>query len=195
MLAQQLGVSHIPVREALRRLETEGLIEMRPARRAIVRPMNRRDVEGIYRLRKMIEPALAQLNSELLTTADFATLGQLLEIYSDPDQSVEAEIEAHEEFHLRLVSPAASEWDLRILNYIWNANRRYARLLFNPADREVRARLDRKHHQLLTAAKSRSPERLGKALLQHLEANEKALIKAIGNDFNGVASTRAAAAR
>lgn len=185
MLAEQLGVSHIPVREALRRLESEGLVTMRPARRAIVRPMNRRDVEGIYRLRKMIEPALARLNCELLTPEDIDKLEELLSIYGNDDAGVEDEITAHEEFHLKLITPAASEWDLRILTYVWNANRRYARLLFDPADRDVRERLGRKHHQLLSAARSRSADRLGAALLRHLEDNEKALLKAIGDDEGG----------
>jgi DNA-binding GntR family transcriptional regulator len=180
MLADQLGVSHIPVREALRRLETEGLITMRPARQAVVRPMDRHDVEGIYRLRKLIEPALAQLSCELLSTEELDRLDELLTIYGHPEASVEEEITAHEEFHLRLVKPAASEWDLRVLAYVWNANRRYARLLFDPADRQVRERLDRLHHALLAAARSGSPERLEKALYQHLEHNEKALVKAVG---------------
>jgi DNA-binding GntR family transcriptional regulator len=185
MLAEQLGVSHIPVREALRRLESEGLVTMRPARRAIVRPMNRHDVEGIYRLRKMIEPALARLNCELLTAEDLAKLEELLAIYSNEDAGIEDEIMAHEAFHLRLITPAASEWDQRILAYVWNANRRYARLLFDPANREARQRLGRKHHRLLSPAKSRSPDRLGAALLRHLEENEKSLLKAIGHDEGG----------
>jgi DNA-binding GntR family transcriptional regulator len=181
-LAEQLGVSHIPVREALRRLESEGLVTMRPARRAIVRPMSRRDVDGIYRLRKMIEPTLARLNCELLTAEDRAKLQELLAFCGKEDGGLEDGIMAHEDFHRQLITPAASEWDLRILAQVWNANRRYTRLLFDPADREARERLGRKHHQLLSAAKSGSPERLGAALLRHLEDGQKSLLKAIGDD-------------
>jgi DNA-binding GntR family transcriptional regulator len=194
MLAEQLGVSHIPVREALRRLESEGLVTMRPARRAIVRPMNRHDVEGIYRLRKLIEPALARVNCEFLTAEALTRLKDLLSIYDSTDSTLEEEITAHEEFHLQLITPAASEWDLRVLAYVWNANRRYARLLFNPADRETNERLGRKHHQLLSAARSRSPDRVGTALLRHLEDNEKALLKAIGDDASGPVNGQLAAA-
>ena len=50
-LAAQLGVSHIPIREALRRLESQGLIVLRQARSASVAPLSTGDLAAIYRLR------------------------------------------------------------------------------------------------------------------------------------------------
>src|SRR5271156_2194957 len=58
-LSTQLGVSHIPVREALRRLETQGIITLRPGRSAIVNPLDRDELRSLYRLRKLIECDLA----------------------------------------------------------------------------------------------------------------------------------------
>ena len=58
-LAAQLGVSHIPIREALRRLESQGLIVLRQARSASVAPLSTSDLEAIYRLRYLIELPLA----------------------------------------------------------------------------------------------------------------------------------------
>jgi DNA-binding GntR family transcriptional regulator len=179
LLANQMGVSHIPVREALRRLETEGLITMHRARLAVVNPMDRQDLEGIYRLRKLIEPTLAALGCELLSTPEVERLEELHSVFADPDANVEEIQRAHEEFHLRVVKPAASEWELRILAYLWSANRRYARLLFDLADPQVRGSLGRGHVALVAAARSRSPERIQKALCHHLEHHEKALIVAV----------------
>ena len=58
-LARQLGVSHIPIREALRRLEGQGLVILTQARSAAVAPLSEADVTAIYRLRLRIEPDLA----------------------------------------------------------------------------------------------------------------------------------------
>src|SRR6478735_9138438 len=58
-LAAQLGVSHIPIREALRRLESQGLVILRQARSAEVASLTTADLEAIYRLRYLIEPPLA----------------------------------------------------------------------------------------------------------------------------------------
>src|SRR3954454_10917012 len=54
-LSSRLEVSHIPVREALRRLEGEGLIELRRSRSAVVAPLSRKDFEDIFHLRGVLE--------------------------------------------------------------------------------------------------------------------------------------------
>ena len=56
-LSAQLGVSHIPVRESLRRLEAQGLVELRPGRSAMVNPLDRDELRAIYRLRQTSSPA------------------------------------------------------------------------------------------------------------------------------------------
>lgn len=178
-LAADLGVSHIPVREALRGLESEGLIVLRPARSAMVRPLDVTDVKGIYRLRKLIEPHLASESISKLTEADFDRLDYLLTVIGDPEATTDEEMSAHEEFHLTLVGPAASQWDHRVLEFLWNANRRYARLFFDPSDATTRHRLGNLHHGLADVARSRSGDEIGAAVLRHLESNEIGLVEMI----------------
>lgn len=55
-LAGMLDISFIPIREALRTLEGEGLVVMRPGRSAVVAPLGLDDLRGIYRLRRALEP-------------------------------------------------------------------------------------------------------------------------------------------
>ena len=55
-LAEMLHVSIIPVREALRGLESEGLVVTRPGRSALVAPLDLDELQGIYRLRRLLEP-------------------------------------------------------------------------------------------------------------------------------------------
>ena len=54
-ISEQLGVSHIPVREALRRLEGQGLVQLRAGRSAIVAPLDEEELRSVYRLRRLLE--------------------------------------------------------------------------------------------------------------------------------------------
>src|SRR3954454_116297 len=73
-IASMLAVSFIPVREALRSLESEGLVVTRPGRSAIVSPLDRADLDGIYRLRHQLEPEIAARACTLLSDADLDRL-------------------------------------------------------------------------------------------------------------------------
>ena len=184
-LSNELGVSHIPVREALRRLETEGLVILRPGRGAIARGLDADDIRGIYRLRRTIEPALARASLPLVSQADIDQLEVFVGSCERNDYvDLDTEMSAHKEFHHLLLLPAASEWDRRILNALWNADERYIRLLFQP---NVNSAEDVavKHTPIVAAARSGSPEALETAVLEHLIINERSLLDAIeGSAFD-----------
>jgi DNA-binding GntR family transcriptional regulator len=176
-LAEQMDVSHIPVREALRRLETEGLIAIRAGHGATVTPLRTEDVRGIYRVRRWVEPELAALSSSMITKSDFAKLEECLQVFKDG--SVEDEIAAHKEFHFYLLRPAASEWDMRILEYLWNANERYTRLYFRPPTHQNPKSIETSHATLYKALRSGEPDAIRSKLHEHLEDNETSLLKAV----------------
>ena len=79
-IAEQLGVSLIPVREALRRLESQGLVVTRRAKSALVAPLDPQEFRGIYRLRLVIEPELAARACALLTDDDYERLEVLRQV-------------------------------------------------------------------------------------------------------------------
>ncbi len=176
-LAEEMGVSHIPVREALRHLESEGLIALRPGRGAMVTALRTEDVRGIYRIRRWIEPELAALSCSMVTKEDLAQLKEWLAVLRKGP--IDEEIPVHKTFHFMLLRPAASEWDVRILEYLWNANERYARLIFQPSSRARREHLESAHAALLVAVRSRNPERVRRSVLEHLNGNERALLDAL----------------
>jgi DNA-binding GntR family transcriptional regulator len=174
-LANRLDISHIPVREALRRLETEGLVDLKPVKGAEVRPMNEQDLAGIYGLRLAIEPGLAARGAVLLSPADIEELSAMLSIF-DSEVDVDREFELHQYFHLKIITPAASEWDLRVLKHLWAANERYARLRFDTHDKPLQAELHELHAALVHAVTSRSPEWVHAATVEHLKQNEAAIV-------------------
>lgn len=171
-LTEQLGVSHVPVREALRQLEAQGLIVLSPSRSAIVTPLDPADLRSIYRLRMSVEPELAALAARDRSDADLDELGRLVR---ETFAMVPGEEfwDRHREFHAALIRPAASEWDFRILRPLWDASERYTRLVFDPVDEpeEFAVRRERVHENIVDAARSRDPERVREQLRLHLESN------------------------
>ncbi|WP_223693546.1 GntR family transcriptional regulator [Leifsonia poae] len=171
-LATQLGVSHIPVREALRRLESQGLIVLRRARSASVAPLTSADLQAIYRLRYLIELPLAGSSAGRRSPAERERLDALLEGSRDPDPEVAWQ--AHYDFHAALVHPAANEWDDRMMQTLWMAAERYTHLVFDPTQitETERQRRYETHLVLRDAALRDDADAMADALRAHLSANE-----------------------
>jgi DNA-binding GntR family transcriptional regulator len=171
-LAEQLGVSHIPIREALRRLESQGLILLPQARSASVAPLSVADLDAIYRLRYVVELPLAGVSAGRRSAVEVQRLNDLLELSRDLDPDVAWQ--AHYDFHEALVHPAANEWDGRILHTLWVAAERYTHLVFDPTqitDVERKRRYDT-HRVLRDAALADDAAAMSDALHSHLVANE-----------------------
>lgn len=180
-IAAELGVSFIPVREALRSLESQGLVVTRPGRSAVVAPLDLDDLRSIYRVRMRLEPEIAYRSCELLVPDDFDRLEELIVQFGDESKGIDEIYDAHHDFHLELLRPAATVWDLRILESLWHAAERYVRLAFGQRDftpGEHRRR-EESHRILLAPFRARDQERAAYALRQHLEANEALAEQAI----------------
>jgi len=77
-LSKRLGVSRIPLREALRTLVGEGLVVMKPGRGAIITELNVREVEELYDLRLQLEPPLAPAIVDQARARDIDRLAELV---------------------------------------------------------------------------------------------------------------------
>ncbi|HYF53816.1 MAG TPA: GntR family transcriptional regulator [Salinarimonas sp.] len=80
-LADELGVSRIPIREALVQLEAEGLVRIVPHRGAVVSELSAEEVEELFELRAQLEPALLRRSAPRLTAGDHAALDAILAEY------------------------------------------------------------------------------------------------------------------
>jgi DNA-binding GntR family transcriptional regulator len=174
-LAGQLGVSFIPVREALRSLENEGLVQTRPGRSAVVAPVHLDDLHGIYRLRHRLEPEIASRSCRILTSDLLDALEEEAASFGRPDMGIDEVYEGHQAFHLALLAPAATDWDVRTLTTLWRAAERYIRIGFRTLDPEPQEhqRREHAHEDLITAFRSRDPRAVEEAVDQHLERNEQ----------------------
>jgi DNA-binding GntR family transcriptional regulator len=170
-LSSRLQVSHIPVREALRRLEGEGLIELRRSRSAVVASLTTEDLHHVFHLRALIEGDMMARAVKRYTDADIEQIEAAYDaLKRRPSDTAEDLSERHTAFHHLLYAPAASDWDWRVYEILWQAGERYMYLILgstmlngSPTHfREV-------HTDLLEAARQRSVRLARKALDEHLQ--------------------------
>lgn len=110
-LAERLGVSRTPVREALTRLAAEGLVELSPNRRARVSSWSVAELEGVFDLRTVLEPRIAALAVARARPEDIDALAALATRMAavgepGPAQDLDALVPLNREFHGRLVTMA-----------------------------------------------------------------------------------------
>lgn len=79
-LSEELGVSRTPIREALRQLELEGLVQSIPNKGAIVKGISAQDIEDIYTIRRMIEGLAARWATEKITPQVLQELKDTIEL-------------------------------------------------------------------------------------------------------------------
>jgi len=180
-IAQMLAVSFIPVREALRSLESEGLVVTRPGRSAIVAPLDLADLHAIYRLRRVLEPEIARRSCGLLSDEQLDSLEYDAAQFGRDDLGIDEIYDAHHDFHFALLEPAATAWDVRTLNTLWRAAERYIRIGFGRLDTDPREhdRREEAHEGLVAVFRRRDPDEVAAAIVDHLVSNEQIAFQAI----------------
>ncbi|GLY25553.1 GntR family transcriptional regulator [Micromonospora sp. NBRC 101691] len=109
-IAEATGVSRTPVREALLRLEAEGLVRLYPKRGALIRPVSAREITDVIEARRLVELHAAEQiwpRRESLRTDLAARLAEMQEAYAAGD--LRALIEADRAFHATVVDAAGNE--------------------------------------------------------------------------------------
>ncbi len=180
-IAGQLNVSFIPVREALRSLEAEGLVINRAGRSTMVAPLDLDDLHAIYRLRRELEPGIAARSCHLISDAELDRLAAQATEFGDPQLGIDEIYEAHHAFHLALLKPAATDWDTRILGTLWRAAERYIRIGFGRLDPDPRehGRREHAHHELIDVFRSRDADAVRQGVHDHLDHNEQIALHAL----------------
>jgi DNA-binding GntR family transcriptional regulator len=180
ILSQQLGVSAIPVREALRALESDGLIMLRPNRRAVVAPLTLSELEEIYRARRVFELEIVRRAAPASGPGPDVVqrLRRMLDELSDRKLDPGVRRRAHKEFHYELLRPAATQFDFRVLDLLWNSSDRYIRLIFSEMMDDT---VHETHVPLIEAAQTRDGEAATMALKKHLD-NGEAILSALLRD-------------
>jgi DNA-binding GntR family transcriptional regulator len=168
-LAKAIGVSRMPIREALAQLEQIGLVEMLPRRSARVALLSRTDLKDVYDVRLMLEvPAVSAAAREFeeqdLLTARGWFERLRLELAEGNHAGV---LEAHAAFHLALYRANSSRWLVRLISLVWDSSERYRRAATGPERVPLAAEME-DHERLLAACRAGEAEVAGALLWNHL---------------------------
>jgi DNA-binding GntR family transcriptional regulator len=150
-LAEDLGVSRTPVREALRRLAAEGLVEMRANRGARVADLAVSDMASAYAARQVIEPGAARMAAAERLPGPLARMRAALSAQRRAIPSVRRSFDANREFHIALVEGSGNPFLLQFVERLWVA--RIGEVIYErQSETPERMRLDADEHERILAA-------------------------------------------
>ncbi len=125
-LASRFGVSRIPVREALNRLESDGLVVLKPNSGAWVAKLDLAECIEVYKIRELIEPLALSEAARHIDSAEIDRLEQLVVEMSNTDDT-ETFLRLDRQFHLASYQPAQMRQLLGIIERFWNTTQHYRR--------------------------------------------------------------------
>ncbi len=174
-IALELGVSKIPLREALSRLAQDGLLSLVPHRGYAVRPLSATEAAEIFALRLALEPAACADGSlkagAAARTAAAATL-DALEAIDGADPHGRA-VTMNREFHLALLQPAGP-LTVQLLERLHVLAERYVRVHLEPQGRRDRARAE--HRELLAAWQAGAAPAVERLVAAHIRRTRDELL-------------------
>jgi DNA-binding GntR family transcriptional regulator len=177
-LGDALGMSAMPIREALRRLDAAGLVENIPHRGGRVTELSVPDLAEVYEARLALEPLAVRRAALRFDEAEAALASERLAVLDGlGDDSASESWAAHTAFHFALYEAADSSWLLRLIQPLWETSQRY-RLAANLAPR-LRTRSE-EHRVILQACIDHDCELAARALHNHLTRTANAVSLAMG---------------
>lgn len=167
-IAAELGVSRIPVREALLQLEADGLVVIRTHRGAVVSDLSADDAIDLFDARLLLEPFLVRKAMARMSDDDVANAGRALKDYEDaiPRSDPKELSRLNWAFHVALLSPSMRPRSMAVVQTLYSSADRYLRLQIEPIKAQTKA-LD-EHRDIFEAYRSRDIVLTSKLLKKHV---------------------------
>ena len=165
-VAEQFGVSRGPVREALRQLQGEGLVELRDHRGAVVSELSAEEVTELSDIRIALETLAIRLAVPLMTEEDLRRAEEILDRADDAPDLADRWGEFNWEFHSALYAPARRPRLMDMMEAMHSNFERYLRVYVLAFDYEERGQ--REHRQILRLCRRGDAEGAAKLLGAHV---------------------------
>lgn len=179
-LAEQYGISRTPLREALKVLASEGLVELKPRRGCYVTEVSSQDIDEIFPLMALLEGRCACIAVQQATPADIRklkTIHEKLELAAKEDR-INAFFEANQEFHRSIQEMTNNRWLLSVIQDLRKVLK-LSRLHSLSLEGRLQQSLD-EHRVIMAAFEAGDAEKAEKSMHDHLLYGRAALAK-IGN--------------
>ncbi|WP_322093886.1 GntR family transcriptional regulator [Paraburkholderia bannensis] len=184
LLAEEFGISRIPIREALVQLESEGLVTIVPHKGAIVSELSTEDIGELFTLRATLEPHLLRRSAPRLKDEDFARLDEILGEFAAEMKSGSPQRwgELNAELHSTLLSRADRPRTLAIVESLLSQTDRYTRVQLS-INAEGMERAQREHTELVDLCRRGEARQASTLLKRHIEH--------VGEELDNLVSKRA----
>jgi len=168
-VAERLGLSRTPVREALRRLESDGIVEHRPRIGAVIRSLSHAEVVELYEMRMVLERTAAEMAAKHGSVAEFDALDDLNDRIEAERDTPAIGAAINQDFHRGLCLAGRNRFLMEAARALNNSL-----LLLGPTTYTDPARIDvvvRQHRDIVTALRDGDAEAAGAAAEAHLQTS------------------------
>lgn len=180
-LAEQVGTSRVPLREALKILEGEGQVTYHPHRGYFVAELSATDLSEVYRIRQLLEDEAVSIAIPKLTDADVAAIEQAMLAVEAAGEAgdITAMTASNRDFHFRLIERADMPRLSRLIRQLWDATDAYRAVYFTEPVNRIQ--VDREHRQIMEAIRERDIPRTIALMNTHRDHAVKRVSKVLGN--------------
>ncbi|MCE3245374.1 MAG: GntR family transcriptional regulator [Arthrobacter sp.] len=171
MLAQEIGVSTTPLREALRRLAAEGMVQLDSHRDARVTPLTAEEARNLYVIRENLDPLAAELAATSRTPSDISKIEAALKRLTPLSNSTDLDaLTAHREFHRSIYLSSHNPLLIGILEGLWDKADQYRQigLQSQKNSKKDQTRVQEEHVQIADAVIAGQAEQAREAMQRHV---------------------------
>lgn len=178
-LAEDMGVSRTPVREAIRKLELEGFVVMVPRKGAYVADMTAKDVADVFEIRAALESLACGLAAERITEGELDELEKMLHRVADSvgQHDLEALVQADTDFHDMLYRASRNQRLVQIISNLREQIQRF-RAISLAAPGRMQQTLE-EHKRLVEAVAERDVARAAQLAQEHIENAENQMLESL----------------
>lgn len=180
-LAKSFGTSRVPVREALRRLESEGLVTLWPQRGYVVASLDIREIEEIFQIRIMLEERAGYVATLVRTPEDVAAVENILQkmerVSVRQGSGLNEWAAYNHEFHQRLFKSSGQLHLCRMVDMLRDTVQRYILIFVATGNHRDQAQSD--HHKIVAAFRAGDAVEVGRLSREHCRHTCEGLIAAL----------------
>lgn len=180
-LGEKLGVSRTPIREAIRKLELEGLVIMVPRKGAQVAQFTQKDIKDVLEVRASLEALAARLACERMDERSFLRL-QLVNTeyeYAAKEKDIETMINKDVEFHEIIFNATQNDKLVQMFGNLGEQVHRFRIAYLKNIDESMA--VHKEHSEILQALRDRDPKKAATLATTHIETQCESIIRYIQN--------------